>query len=86
MKVELSERSWQTVENLVKDGTYATVEAAVAAAIEGLESDWDGIDVSELLEQERRSRAEGTFREADDAYTAEIRSRAQAIIDSKARR
>ena len=83
MKVELSERSRRTVESLVEDGTYATVEAAVEAAIEAFETDWDGIDVTELAGQARRSRSEGTFREADDAYFAEIRVKAHAIIESK---
>jgi len=86
MKIELSERSRQVVESLVEDGAYPTPEAAVEAAIEQIADPWAGIDVAALAEQARRSRAEGTFREADDAYLAEVRARAQAIIDSKPRR
>ncbi|MFN8617562.1 MAG: hypothetical protein U0837_10725 [Dehalococcoidia bacterium] len=86
MKVELSERSWQTVENLVQDGSFPTAQAVVEAAIDALAVDWDGIDVDALIEEAARSRREGTLREANEEYVAELVAKARAIIDSKSLR
>jgi len=86
VKVELSERARRTLESLVEDGTYPTVEAAVEAAIDAFDADWDGIDVAEIVEQARRSRVEGTVKEANEEYVAETLAKARAIIDSKSPR
>ncbi len=83
MKVELSERSRQVVERLVADGTYPNTETAVEAAIEALRDEWDDLDATLLAEQARSTRADGTFREATDAYLAEVRARGAAIINAK---
>ena len=84
MKVELSERAQKTVESLIEEGTYPSPEAAVEAALARLQDDdWAGVDMEALARQENATRAHGTFREADEAYVAEIRAKAQAVIEAK---
>lgn len=86
MKVELSERSRRTVESLVEDGSFPTAQAVVEAAIDALAVDWDGIDAAGVIDEADRSRREGTLKEANDEYVAELLAKARAIIDSKSHR
>jgi hypothetical protein len=68
----------------VRDGAYPSVEAVVEAALEQLEHpDFAGIDVEHLSRTAREDYAAGRTRLADDAYIAEMKARAEAIIASK---
>ena len=72
------------MESLVEDGTYSSPEAAVEAALDLLQGDdWEGLDPEALARQANATRANGTFREANEAYIAEMRAKANAIIESK---
>ena len=87
MQVKLSQAAQERVESLVRDGAYPSVEAAVEAAVAHLEHpDFDGIDLEELDRQARETRANGSARELDAAYEAELRAKVEAIVRQKSPR
>lgn len=77
MKVELSERARQRVEQLVEDGAYPSAEAAIDAAVRLLDDEARPPTSAEIAAAAERGRADfaaGRFRDGDSA-ARELRAR-----------
>ncbi|MGB4861354.1 MAG: hypothetical protein WBO97_02750 [Tepidiformaceae bacterium] len=77
MNVELSERARQRVEQLVADGAYPSVNAALEAAIRLLDDDArrpTSAQISAAAERGRADFAAGRFRDGD-SVAQELRTR-----------
>jgi Arc/MetJ-type ribon-helix-helix transcriptional regulator len=84
MNVELSERARQRVENLVRDGAYPSVEAAVDAAVAKLEHpNFDGIDLPAIHAQLDADVAAGRVHEYTPEFRAEMRRKLEALIQAR---
>jgi Arc/MetJ-type ribon-helix-helix transcriptional regulator len=78
MKVELSERAHQRIQELVEEGEYPSTEAALDAAVERLldvpERAPTSDEIAAAADRGRASFAAGHFRDGDE-FAAELRAR-----------
>lgn len=84
MNVDLSPGTVQKAEQLVLSGEYPDVDSAIAAALDILSCSACTDETYDPLDDEADADiAAGRTRTVDDAYLAELRQKAQAIIASK---